>query len=160
MNGFYGPINCPTYFVNVTNIYIDKIVDILRMIHEIAALSLGLDINYFNDQYNNESAGHFRYYHFPSLNMSNVNKKQMRLSEHTDYLGFNLFFNENIRGLQLKMGDIWIDCVANSKYDLILNTGQLYEIWTNKHWGANIHRVIATSQRRLTFAYFSSPAYH
>eukprot|EP01084_Bolivina_argentea_P167064 290019_1 len=155
-NGEYGPPNCPDYLLNISNIYIQKIENVLHTVHEIAALSLGLDVNYFNDLHQVNPSYHLRLFHYPQINLSNIEPNAMRVSQHTDYLGFVLYRPDTVRGLQIKIRDgLWIDAKPKHKYDLVLNIGEFFGIWTNNHWTPTLHRAIPVSKQRLTLSFFT-----
>eukprot|EP01084_Bolivina_argentea_P284354 487321_1 len=158
INGEYGPLNCPDYLLNISNIYISKIFDVLHTVYEISALALELPINYFNNLHQTDPVYHLRLWHYPSLNLSNIEERAMRISDHTDFLGFNIYIPGQTRGLQMKISDdLWFDIKTKSKYDLVINIGQLISIWTNNYWKATIHKVIPASKERFTISFFTGP---
>ena len=52
-----------------------------------------------------------------------------------------------------------MDCKTDGivENDLFINTGELFDIWTNGYWKGNMHRVIMNNEKRITFTYFSGP---
>mmetsp|Transcript_19264 Transcript_19264/g.17096 ORF Transcript_19264/g.17096 Transcript_19264/m.17096 type:complete len:106 (+) Transcript_19264:3-320(+) len=52
-----------------------------------------------------------------------------------------------------------MDCETDNEveYDIFVNVGELFDIWTNDYWPGNIHRVILDNQERITFSFFTGP---
>lgn len=72
---------------------------------------------------------------------------------HTDYTGFTLLWRSRTNGLQcldpheraavfLEQGDEqWIDVPVLQDNDLVVNAGDLIQLWTGGKWRSNVHRV-------------------
>ena len=88
-----------------------------------------------------------------------IEDNKYRVSAHKDWMGFTLFHAGKSRGLQNKIGGIWMDCVTDGdvEYDIFVNSGELFDIWTNEYYPANIHRVILERKERITFSFFTGP---
>lgn len=87
----------------------------------------------------------------------------LRYGPHTDFSGFTILRQDAAPGgLQVKMGDDWID-VPPVPGTLVINAGDLIQRWTNDRWVSNIHRVVnpprdlKTGTRRLSIVLFTGP---
>ena len=136
--------------------YKTEVRQVLATVHEIAALALGLESDYFERYYQQTPGHHLRWFNYPPLNLSRLLPQQMRVSQHKDFLGFTLQTSVG-RGGQMRIGGIWIDVETKTKYDFVLNTGEVYELYTNGHWKPNWHRVIPLRNPRMTVSYLSGP---
>eukprot|EP00486_Rosalina_sp_Unknown_P011786 CAMPEP_0201582928 /NCGR_PEP_ID=MMETSP0190_2-20130828/92297_1 /ASSEMBLY_ACC=CAM_ASM_000263 /TAXON_ID=37353 /ORGANISM="Rosalina sp." /LENGTH=357 /DNA_ID=CAMNT_0048023875 /DNA_START=21 /DNA_END=1094 /DNA_ORIENTATION=- len=149
------------YWYNTTMQYIEGVTNLLEILHNMTSDALGLEQNYFNDLYSTSPHLQLRYLNYPKMNNSHelAENNKYRISAHKDYLGYSLMHPGNVRGLQNKIGGIWMDIVTNGPvaYDIFVNVGELFDIWTNGYWKANMHRVIMNEHERMTFTLFTGP---
>jgi len=106
----------------------------------------------------------FSMIHYPSIHSDTVLPPDtVRCAEHTDYEIMTLLFQNQVGGLEIKVaGGEWIsaDPIPNA---ILVNTGDLLEIWTNKFYLATLHRVVIPKteeerkKSRYSFAYFIAP---
>ncbi|ODM96320.1 hypothetical protein Ocin01_10360 [Orchesella cincta] len=87
----------------------------------------------------------------------------VRCAEHTDYEIITLLFQNRVGGLEIKTANgEWISADPIPDAILVI-TGDLLEMWTNKYYPATLHRVVipkTESERksaRYSFAYFIAP---
>ncbi|KAG4077831.1 hypothetical protein HA402_013765 [Bradysia odoriphaga] len=144
---------------------------LIRNLLKLLALSLKIDDHeYFvkcchhldNPETDNECD--FSMIHYPPIHSDTVlPPNTIRCAEHTDYEILTLLFQNEIGGLEIKITDgNWIaaDPIPNS---ILVNTGDLLEVWTNKFYPATLHRVVIPKtaeerqKSRYSFAYFIAP---
>ena len=88
---------------------------------------------------------------------------EMRYGPHTDFSGFTILRQDSAPGgLQVKIGETWIDVPAVPG-TLVINAGDLIQRWTNDRWVSNVHRVVnpprdlKSGTRRLSIVLFTGP---
>ena len=88
----------------------------------------------------------------------------MALHHHTDAGALTLLLQDDVGGLQVHAEGDWVDVepVAGA---LVVNTGDMMQVWSNDRYRAALHRVlpvdsIVRSQRaRYSLPYFFNPSY-
>ncbi|MEE3328935.1 MAG: 2OG-Fe(II) oxygenase family protein [Myxococcota bacterium] len=82
------------------------------------------------------------------------------LGHHTDPGILTLLLQDDTGGLQThSLSDGWID-VPPQTGQIVVNIGDSFQVWSNDHYRAGIHRVTPiTTQSRYSIPYFYNPAY-
>lgn len=97
----------------------------------------------------------------PEEDRGAVNKLgDMALHHHTDPGALTLLFHDNVGGLQAQSNeDGWIDVPADGNA-IVVNLGDIMQVWTNDRYKAAMHRVTQrTDQRsRYSIPFFYQPA--
>ena len=84
-------------------------------------------------------------------------KEEFGIAPHTDYGCLTLLFTENDNGLEIKTsGSQWLKVQAK-KNELIINFGDMLELWTNHKVKATLHRVKNTKNERYSIPFFFNP---
>ena len=100
-----------------------------------------------------------RILHYPKSN------EKIKAGIHSDYGSITLLFQDDIGGLEILKKDKWISInnpnESKETFPIIINSGDLMEIWTNKKYPSVKHRVMGTKkneiQSRYSIAYFCHP---
>ena len=135
---------------------------------------LGLDLNYFEKRFTQSSSRSpyphlpsdptclFRIFHYPlSHNLdlkhsAHSHNRSWGVGEHTDMGFLTLVLQDHVGGLQIK-NKTWLD-VPSIPNTLVVNLGDMMEMWTWGRLKATLHRVKASqSQSRLSFPFFYDP---
>lgn len=83
----------------------------------------------------------------------------MALHHHSDAGALTLLLQDDVGGLQVKTGEQWID-VEPLDDALVVNTGDMMQVWSNDRYQAALHRVVPVTDRpRLSLPYFFNPSY-
>jgi isopenicillin N synthase-like dioxygenase len=137
--------------------------ELLKTIHKIAARSLGIDEEYFNERYfDKEDNGKecangltLKISFYPNVEscVSEDGFQPLRYGEHTDYQGFTIlkpdcndWSTPDQGGLEVqdKVTGLW-EPVKISQSDqgsaVVVNAGDLITHWTNSKWHSPVHRV-------------------
>jgi isopenicillin N synthase-like dioxygenase len=78
---------------------------------------------------------------------------------HTDAGAVTVLLQDKVSGLQVRHNDTWTT-IANENDSLIINVGDLVQVWSNDRYKAPLHRVLANSkQDRFSAAFFMNPAF-
>lgn len=141
---------------------------LLARLMELSAVALGLAPDHFAAAYGARSKCNLRLAHYPELAAgAAVEPGAQRYGAHTDYTGFTVLRQDpRADGLQaqLRSGE-WVG-VPSEEGALVVNAGDLIEVWTNDRWRSPPHRVLAptpapgggASPARLSLVFFTGPA--
>eukprot|EP01080_Neovahlkampfia_damariscottae_P009361 gene9361-1572_t len=127
-------------------------------IMKIFAINLKLDEDFF-DKSHSEMFNTLRILHYPKSD------EKVKAGIHSDYGSITLLFQDDIGGLEILKKGKWIPVrnpnVSEETFPIIINSGDLMEIWTNKKYPSVKHRVIGTKRNeiesRYSIAYFCHP---
>ncbi|MEP1124308.1 MAG: 2OG-Fe(II) oxygenase family protein [Ilumatobacter sp.] len=83
----------------------------------------------------------------------------MALQHHTDSGALTVLLQDEVGGLQVALDDGWID-VEPIPGALVVNTGDMMQVWSNDRYRAAMHRVLPRSGvERSSLPYFFNPSY-
>jgi isopenicillin N synthase-like dioxygenase len=78
---------------------------------------------------------------------------------HTDAGAVTVLLQDEVSGLQVRHNDAWIT-IANENDSLIINVGDLVQVWSNDLYKAPLHRVLANNKKdRFSAAFFMNPEF-
>ena len=85
--------------------------------------------------------------------------QQFGVSHHTDAGVLTLLLQEQIASLQFKIDGEWHTVPASPEH-LLVNLGDMLQVWSNDTYRAPLHRVITNAEAdRYSAPYFLNPAY-
>jgi isopenicillin N synthase-like dioxygenase len=145
------------FMLNIHSKCYDLALEILRSF----AIGLELDENIFKSNFIDGDCTLMRLLHYPQL-PSNIEENQIRAGEHTDYGAVTILFQDSVGGLEVKtLDDEWIAApfVENT---VLINIGDVMEMWTNGYLRSTPHRVVNPTDEnalksRYSIAYFCDP---
>jgi isopenicillin N synthase-like dioxygenase len=80
------------------------------------------------------------------------------INHHTDAGALTVLMQDNVNSLQVHRADRW-HTITPQRDSLILNIGDVLQVWSNDRYCAPLHRVLANQTReRYSAAYFYNPA--
>jgi isopenicillin N synthase-like dioxygenase len=83
----------------------------------------------------------------------------MALHHHTDAGALTLLLQDEVGGLQVQSADGWVD-VEPTPGAIVVNTGDMMQVWSNDRYQAALHRVLPrTNRTRSSLPYFFNPSY-
>ena len=99
-------------------------------------------------------------FHYPPHPTSKDDPEVWGVGRHTDYGMLTVLLQDDVGGLQVETKDgLWTD-VPPVPGSLIINTGDMVEIWTNGAFKAPPHRVkLSATNHRLSVAMFYEPGF-
>jgi len=121
-------------------------IDLTSRLLKALSIALGKDIHFLNNLHRNMmkdgNKTSMRTLYYPPIE-GTVSPGSIRCGAHTDYGTLTLLFQDEYPGLQVKsaLGDGWIDAPP-LKGKLMVNIGDLLEMWTEGVYPATVHRVI------------------
>ncbi len=140
--------------------YMDAMTDLGALLMEAIALGLGLPAHYFSQRFADDPTCLFRIFYYPPHEWEDE-ADEWGVRQHTDMGFLTLLKQDDCGGLQVKgRQHIWLDVPPNPEA-LVVNIGDMLELWT---WGilkANLHRVKnQAKQGRLSFPFFYDPGWN
>lgn len=83
----------------------------------------------------------------------------MALHHHSDAGALTLLLQDDVGGLQVAHDGDWLD-VEPTAGAIVVNTGDMMQVWSNDRYQAALHRVLPRSNReRYSLPYFFNPSY-
>ncbi len=90
---------------------------------------------------------------------SSADTGHMGVHHHTDAGAFTLLLQDEVAGLQIHHGGEWIP-VDPIPGTVVVNTGDIVQVWSNDRYTAPLHRVVASRNKdRYSLPYFFNPSY-
>ncbi|HKJ15895.1 MAG TPA: 2OG-Fe(II) oxygenase family protein [Xanthomonadales bacterium] len=90
---------------------------------------------------------------------SSAGTGHMGVHHHTDAGAFTLLLQDDVAGLQIHHGGAWIP-VDPIPGTVVVNTGDIVQVWSNDRYTAPLHRVVASRDKdRYSLPYFFNPRY-
>ncbi|KAK7308569.1 hypothetical protein VNO77_42187 [Canavalia gladiata] len=148
----------PPHFRETLEEYAREVEKLAYKLLELISLSLGLAGDKFNGCFKNQlSMVRLNYYPpcpFPDLTLG--------VGRHKDSGALTVLSEDDVGGLQVKRksdGE-WIP-VKPTPNALIINVGDVFQVWSNDKYESVEHRVVVNSEReRLSIPFFFFPAHH
>ena len=110
-----------------------------RLMH-VMAIALEAEPDFFQRCHHGENVT-MRLLHYPAYDPATVAPRQLGAGAHTDYGLLTLLFQQDIPGLEVQDADgAWLP-VAADPGRIIINSGDLLQVWTNGRYRSTPHRV-------------------
>jgi isopenicillin N synthase-like dioxygenase len=124
----------------------------------VLATALGVPREFFVQYHSGENVT-LRLLHYPAWDARQVSSGQLGAGAHTDYGLITLLFQDAVGGLEVLDRDgVWkgVDYVPQA---IVINCGDLLELWTNGRYRSTQHRVQPKTggQERFSMAMFVDP---
>lgn len=85
--------------------------------------------------------------------------RMLGVNQHTDAGALTLLLQDDVPGLEVERDGVWY-LVEPKRGALVINIGDIIQVWSNDRYRAALHRVRASSDRpRFTAPYFLNPRY-
>lgn len=150
------PKGIPDFESIVTSFY-DSCNEIATSLLKNIEVSFNYSNNYFANKFNFPMALlRCNYY---SARSSKLSKKDFGVAPHTDYGCLTLLFTDGTEGLEIQRpSNKWLKVVA-PKHEIIVNFGEMLEIWSRNKIKATTHKVVGTDKARYSIPFFFNPQY-
>lgn len=145
----------PVLFQNYIMEFYELCNEIALSILKQIELSLGYSNNYFADKFDLPMAL-LRCNYYPKRTKE-LTKKDYGIAPHTDYGCLTLLFTEGDSGLEVELPTKQWETIKAKKNEIIINFGEMLEIWSNKKIKATPHRVIGNNNERFSIPFFFNP---
>ena len=158
----HGPNLFPVRPADLRNAVLETMAAVTELGHrlmELIALSLELPTDFFARRYTSDPLVLFRIFHYPALGASQLSDELWSVGEHTDYGLLTLLLQDSSGGLEVKVGDSWIDAPPLPG-SFVVNLGDMLDLLTGGLYRSTAHRVRNTSGLdRLSFPLFFDPGW-
>lgn len=127
---------------------------------------LGEHAEHLHDAFGSDHTSFLRMNHYPLDDLLTeaeaadvADLGDMALHHHSDSGALTLLLQDQVGGLQVENEGAWID-VEPLDGALVVNTGDMMQVWSNDKYHAALHRVVARTDRaRYSLPYFFNPSY-
>jgi isopenicillin N synthase-like dioxygenase len=121
------------------------------------ALSLDLSEDWFAARYTGDPLVLFRIFRYPALDPARAD--DWSVGEHTDYGVLTILLQDDAGGLQVKVGDRWLDAPPLPA-SFVCNIGDMLDRMTGGAYRSTPHRVRNAARRdRYSFPFFFDPGW-
>ncbi|MEM6818732.1 MAG: 2OG-Fe(II) oxygenase family protein [Pseudomonadota bacterium] len=144
-------------FRDLMRAFYRECLDAAFRLMRVLTIALDLSPDFFQRYHSGENVT-LRLLHYPSIEKV-PEAGQLGAGAHTDYGLLTLLFQNDIGGLEVRTGDGEWQGVAASPQDVVINSGDLLEVWTNGRYRSTPHRVqpMSDSNHRQSIAMFVDP---
>ena len=139
--------------------YIAEMTSLGQKVMRGIALSLGLDMHYFEKNCTYDPLVLFRIFHYPVVELTSETEQLWGVGEHTDYGLLTLLKQDKVGGLQIWSNGAWMEA-PYLENTFVCNIGDMLDKMTHGYYVSTPHRVKNTSgQGRLSFPFFFDPSW-
>ncbi len=141
-----------------------SVVEVLaRDLLNALCLTLGKPTDTLDAAFGQSHTSFLRLNHYPPetqrARAGELTNHDLGIHPHTDAGGLTVLAHDGVPGLQVAQAGAWHTVVAEPD-SLIINIGDMLQVWSNDRFKAPEHRVLASKDRpRYSAAYFYNPAY-
>ena len=129
------------------------------------SVSLGREADCLSDYFRPTNTSFLRLNYYPVCsNPANADldmpvEGHLGIHHHTDAGAVTILLQDQVPGLQFKQDSQW--CAVPADPDsLIINLGDLVQVWSNDSYRSPLHRVLANSEKeRFSAAFFMNPTF-
>ncbi len=128
-------------------------------------LNLGREADYLTKWFSPENTSFLRLNHYPicsepaDAKVDFPEEGNLGIHHHTDAGAVTVLLQDGVSGLQVRHDDQW-HTVEADRESLIINVGDMIQVWSNDRYQAPLHRVLAsTDTDRYSAAFFMNPRF-
>jgi isopenicillin N synthase-like dioxygenase len=134
-----------------------------RLAHRIlAAIStnLGMSPGYLSRGFGPDHTSFLRLNHYPvALTPASTSDGHLGVGQHTDSGALTILLQDDQPGLEVFRNNAW-HLVEPRRDALVVNIGDIVQVWSNDNYFAALHRVVASVIKpRFSIPFFLSPGY-
>jgi isopenicillin N synthase-like dioxygenase len=144
--------------------YFDACTKLSMVLLETFCVGIDLEPGYLNESFMPNHTGFIRLNYYPvedPLKNSEVKHNtvaDLGVHHHTDAGAFTLLLQDQVGGLQVYRNGLWHNILPEPGA-IVVNTGDMMQVWSNDLYQAAIHRVLAMeSKNRYSIPFFFNPA--
>lgn len=137
--------------------YMDQVTNVGQRLLALLGRGLGLDQNFFLDNYTRDPTVLFRIFNYPSRSAGASDDSRWGVGAHTDYGLLTLLKQDSMGGLEVRHGNRWLD-VPDVPNAFVCNIGDMLERLTRGRYLSALHRANNTAVRdRVSMVLFLDP---
>lgn len=144
--------------------YLEECTRLSLKLLEGFCLGLDLPADFMQRDFRDNHTGFVRLNYYPledpmaGLDVEHREVADLGIHHHTDAGALTVLLQDEVSGLQVYRGGYWYD-IPTLDNALVINTGDMMQVWSNDIYRAAIHRVLAMEQReRYSIPFFFNPA--
>ena len=155
--------NQDTFKATMLN-YFDACTDLSLALLEAFCIGLNLPADYMRDDFATNHTGFLRLNYFPikdPMAGSSVEHQpvaDLGIHHHTDAGALTVLLQDDVGGLQVYKDGCWHN-IPPVPGAIVINTGDMMQVWSNNIYQSPIHRVLAMeSKNRYSLPFFFNPS--
>lgn len=130
----------------------------LRLLSAMAS-NLGVGASYLAQGFDEAHTSFLRLNYYPQCTLAAGNEHPYGVGEHTDAGALTLLLQDDQAGLEVFRDGRWY-LVEPTPGALVINVGDMIQVWSNDRYRAALHRVVTNPSRdRYSVPFFLSPSY-
>ncbi len=144
--------------------YLDTCTELSLKLLEAFCLGLDLPADFMRRDFDGNHTGFVRLNYYPIKDpMADSGDEHqasadLGIHHHTDAGGLTVLLQDQVSGLQVYREGFWYD-IPTVEGAMVINTGDMMQVWSNDIYKAAIHRVLAMDTReRYSIPFFFNPA--
>ena len=144
--------------------YFDACTDLSLALLEAFCIGLSLPAAYLHDDFATNHTGFLRLNYFPiddPMADSGVEHQpvaDLGIHHHTDAGALTVLLQDDVGGLQVYKDNHWHN-IPSVPGAMVINTGDMMQVWSNNIYQAPIHRVLAMeAKNRYSLPFFFNPS--
>ena len=144
--------------------YLDACTALSLKLLEAFCLGLDLPANFMHRHFVGNHTGFVRLNYYPvkdpmaNLPIEHQQTADLGIHHHTDAGALTVLLQDEVSGLQVYRDGFWYD-IPTVEGAMVINTGDMMQVWSNDIYKAAIHRVLAMDAReRYSIPFFFNPA--
>lgn len=151
-------------FRSVLSDYRDETASLSLTLLEGMCAGLGLSPDFLNKHFTPQHTGFTRLNYYPvddplaeRADVTQLPEADLGIHHHTDAGALTVLLQDDVGGLQVYNEGLWYDVPAVDGA-LVINTGDMMQVWSNDRYRAAMHRVLASSaSERYSIPFFYNP---
>ncbi len=144
--------------------YLDSCTSLALKLLEGFCLGLDLPADFMHKDFADDHTGFVRLNYYPikdplsELSIEHQLSADLGIHHHTDAGALTVLLQDEVGGLQVFRDGYWYD-IPTIEDAIVINTGDMMQVWSNDTYNAPIHRVLAMeSIERYSIPFFFNPA--
>lgn len=144
--------------------WLEACTDVSLKLLQAFCIGLNQPADYLAAKFAPEHTGFVRLNYYPVKDplaekmLEQLPAADLGVHHHTDAGALTLLLQDDVGGLQVYTRDFWHD-IPPVEGAMVVNTGDMMQVWSNDIYQAAIHRVLAMkSQDRFSIPFFFNPA--
>ncbi len=144
--------------------YFDACTNLSLALLEAFCIGLKLPANYMHDDFATNHTGFMRLNYYPiedpmvDSNIEHQAVADLGIHHHTDAGALTVLLQDDVGGLQVYKDGYWHN-IPPVPGALVVNTGDMMQVWSNNLYQAPIHRVLAMEvKKRYSLPFFFNPS--
>lgn len=146
--------------------YLNECAEVAGWLLQAFCRGLGEHADHLATEFAGDHTSFLRMNHYPLHDLLAADEAEqvtalgdMALHHHSDAGALTLLLQDDVGGLQVEHAGRWID-VEPVPGALVVNTGDMMQVWSNDRYQAALHRVAPrTDRERYSLPYFFNPGY-